>query len=160
VRGGCAAHAAALARCDAGRLRAPSQLQLPAPIRQLVPGIRCFYRTAVYYSQALYSYVLYDELTYEYCAQCTPSTQDCTQQLSYRIPYKNETLGHENHLLNHSPLCGLRHRMCSGRGFLPDLFRPQVPYRTSSLLPSVLAPLQIKNTSCKVVNYMRNYGKL
>jgi hypothetical protein len=22
------------------------------------------------------------------------------QQLSYRIPYKNETLGHENHLLN------------------------------------------------------------
>jgi hypothetical protein len=42
------------------------------------------------------------------------SANICHLLLSYRIPYKNETLGHENHLLNHSPLCGLRHRMCSG----------------------------------------------
>jgi hypothetical protein len=30
------------------------------------------------------------------------SREQHTRQLSYRIPYKNETLGHENHLLNHT----------------------------------------------------------
>ena len=69
----------------------------------------------------------------------------CSAQLSYRIPYKNETLGHENHLLNHSPLCGLRHRMCSG-GTRPTYSDPRFPTedtRTPSLLKiRVCAPAE------------------